>query len=109
MSSFDLLVVAKRQQDLQARHPEWVPRRLDQLLDAVVEEFPDRQYVLIDRRYCTNRDVQEWSVRIAAGLARLGVKVGDHVAVVLANYPEFSAVKYGIARVGATCVPVSCA
>jgi len=34
------------------------------------------------------------------------VKAGDHVAVILANYPEYVAVKYAIARAGAVAVHV---
>src|SRR5207247_680439 len=36
-----------------------------------------------------------------------GVAPGDHVALVMANYPEYLAVKFAIARAGAVCVPVN--
>ena len=35
------------------------------------------------------------------------MQIGDHVAVVLANFPEYVAVKYAIARAGAVAVPVN--
>ena len=36
-----------------------------------------------------------------------GIKPGEHVALIMANYPEFVALKYAIARVGAVAVPLN--
>jgi fatty-acyl-CoA synthase len=36
-----------------------------------------------------------------------GVKPGDHVALLMANFPEFVAVKFAIALVGAVAVPIN--
>jgi fatty-acyl-CoA synthase len=99
--------VRERQAALEKRFPVWEPRRLDQMLDAAVEEFPDRPYVITDERTWTYQEIQQWSIRIAHGLVDSGVRPGEHVAMVMANFPEFVAVKYGIARAGATCVPVN--
>lgn len=87
--------------------PAWVPRRIEQLLDAVAARWPDRPYVVTDDRSWTYAEIRSWSERVAAALAGLGVRPGDHVAVLMANYPEFVALKYGIARAGAVCVPVN--
>jgi fatty-acyl-CoA synthase len=99
--------VARRQAELESRFPEWEPRRLDQHLDAIAQEYPDRPYVITDDRAWTYREIQGWSTRIARGLADAGIRPGEHVAVVMANFAEFVAVKYGIARAGLTCVPVN--
>jgi fatty-acyl-CoA synthase len=96
-----------RRTRLESRYPRWSPRRLDEHLDAVAAEFPDRPYVITDERSWTYRDVRDWSIQIARGLVAAGIRPGEHVAVVLANFPEFVAVKYGISRAGATCVPVN--
>ena len=48
-----------------------------------------------------------WSARLAAGLVNKGVKPGDHVALLMANFPEFVAVKFAIAMVGAVAVPIN--
>ncbi len=87
--------------------PGWVPRTLDQLLDVVAEAHPDRPYVITDDRTWTYRELQEWSLRIAAGLQAAGVRPGEHVAFVLGNFPEFVALKFAIARVGAVAVPIN--
>lgn len=99
--------VAERQQALAERLPTWIPRTLDGVLDAAAAEFPDRDYVVTDDRSYSYTEVKDWSERIAAGLVRRGIRPGDHVAVVLANHPEFVAIKFAIARVGAACVPIN--
>lgn len=99
--------IADRQQALARRFPVWTPRTLDGLLDAAAAEFPDRGYVVTDARSYTYREIKASSERIAAGLVEAGIRPGDHVALLMANYPEFVAVKFAIARVGAACVPVN--
>ena len=103
----DIGSIAERQQALWRRYPRWQPRTLDQTLDAIAAEFPDRPYVVTDARSWTYREIQRWSERIAAGLVAAGVRPGDHVGLLMANYPEFVAVKYGIARAGAVAVPIN--
>jgi fatty-acyl-CoA synthase len=99
--------MTERQERLRRRFPAWRARTLDQMLDFAAEEYPDRDYVITDARSFTYEDIKLWSEQIAGGLVEAGVRAGDHVAIVLANYPEFVAVKFAIARVGATCVPIN--
>jgi carnitine-CoA ligase len=47
--------------------------------------------------------------RIAAGLAEGGISVGDRVATLLFNTPEFPLVWFGVAKRGATLVPLNTA
>lgn len=104
--------VAERQADLEAQWesldgPAWAPRRLEQFLDVVAGRWPDRPYVVTDDRTWSYAQIREWSRRMAWALAGVGVRPGDHVAVVMGNLPEFVALKYGIARTGAVCVPIN--
>ena len=78
-----------------------------QALDAAAAEHADRPFVITDARTYTYGEIQAWSRRLAAGPDRLGVGRGDHVAMVLANHPEFVAVKFAIARAGAVTVPIN--
>ncbi len=98
---------AERRTELEARFPAWVPRTFSDVFDAAVESFPDRPLVITDDVTYSYRDIQEWSIRVARGLVASGVKPGEHVAIVLANYPEFVAVKLGIARAGAVTIPIN--
>jgi fatty-acyl-CoA synthase len=77
------------------------------MLDAAAAEFPTRPYVITDTQTWTYSDIQAWSERLAAGLLAAGVQPGDHVAMLMANHPEFVAVKFAISRVGAVAVPIN--
>lgn len=99
--------VPERRRALEASYPVWEPMTLSQTLDAATARHPDRPLILTDERTYTYRDVSEWSRRLAAGLVTLGVGPGEHVALVIANYPEFVALKFAIARAGAVGVPVN--
>ena len=99
--------VADRQAALAARFPTWIARSLDGMLDAAAEGYPDRPYVITDAQSWTYRQLADWSRQLATGLIATGVKPGDHVALLMANYPEFVALKYAIARVGAVAVPLN--
>ena len=96
-----------RQAALATRFPKWIARSLDGMLDLAAGEFPDRPYVITDERYWSYRELADWSLRLAAGLISAGVSPGDHVALLMANYPEFVALKYAISRVGAVAVPLN--
>lgn len=99
--------IAERQQALWQRYPRWQPRTLDQTLDAMAATFADRPYVLTDATRLSYRDIQRGSERIAAALVAAGVRPGEHVALLMANYPEFVITKLGIARAGAVAVPIN--
>ena len=99
--------IEERQRALEAVFGPWRPRTLGQLLEHVALSFPDREFVVTDERTFTYRGMADWARRIACGLSDMGVRSGEHVAVVLANYPEFVAVKFALAMVGAVMIPVN--
>lgn len=94
-----------RRAELQERFATWTPRTLDAWLDDRAERFADRPLVITDDRTMTYRQVAEWSASLADGLAAVGVRPGDRVGLLLANYPEFVPLKFAIARAGATAIP----
>ena len=99
--------VEGRREALQKRFAHWRGWSLAELLDLVTETHPDRPLIITDEQVYTYRDVQEWSVRLADGLRAVGVEPGQHVALTMANYPEFAALKFAIARAGAVAVPIN--
>ncbi len=99
--------VASRQGALRQRFPTWTPRTLSGLLDTLADAHPERPLVITDERTWTYAEVRRWSEKVAAGLIASGVRPGDHVGLVMANYPEFVAIKFGIARAGAVAVPIN--
>ncbi len=52
-------------------------------------------------------ELDAWSDRIAAGLHRRGVGVGDVVALSLGNVPEFAMAYYGVLKAGAILSPMN--
>lgn len=103
------LSAAERRAAIEKRFPTWTPRTLAGALDAACEEFAERAFVVTEAGIWTYAQMREWSARLAGGLRDLGVGVGDHVAVVLANDAAFVAVRYAIARLGAVTVPINVA
>lgn len=99
--------IEARRELLRRRFAVWCPRTLSDWLDDCAERYGDRPMVLTDERTHTYAEVATESRRLADGLAALGVKAGDRVAMVMANYPEFAAIKFSIARAGAIAVPLN--
>jgi fatty-acyl-CoA synthase len=97
--------IALRRRLLRDRFPTWQPHTLAGWLDCCAARYAQRPFVLTDEVELSYADVAAQSRRLADGLVALGVRPGDRVGMVLANYPEFVAVKFAIARVGAIAVP----
>lgn len=81
---------------------------LPAIVDRHARERPDALFALFDNG-------MEWSYgdlhrivrRTAAGLAGLGIRKGDHVAVWLPNGPDAIRVWFAINYLGAVCVPIN--
>lgn len=90
---------------LAARFPEWVPATLAEFLRRSAAEFGERPFVITDDRTASYAEVDAWATRLADGLSVLGVRPGDRVGILMANYLEFVPVKFAIARAGAIAIP----
>jgi fatty-acyl-CoA synthase len=97
--------IESRRDALRERFPMWRSHTLAGWLDVCAEQYGDRPLVLTDDVRLSYADVAAESRRLADGLAALGVGRGDRVGMIMANYPEFAALKFAIARVGAIAVP----
>lgn len=94
-----------------AAYPEGVPAEVDipdisvpELLTRTAQAHPQRHAIVFLGRHLTYRDLQSSVDRLAAGLAGLGVKKGDRVAVVLPNCPQAVITFYAVLRLGAVVV-----
>ena len=99
--------VDDRQQALLNFFPVWSSTTLHEMLDLMASRYPDRPLVMTDAKTWSYQEIQKWSSHIAAGLIENGVKPGDHVALLMGNFPEFVAVKFAISRAGAVAVPIN--
>ena len=99
------LGIETRRARLRERFAEWVPRALHERLDDCAGEYGNRPFVITDERTISYAETADWSRRLAAGLAALGVRPGDRVGMVMANYLEFVPLKFAISRAGAVAIP----
>ena len=97
---------ADRRHQLEA---EALPASNAALLDEAAAAVPERMaWRFIDSgETATYREVRAMVNRIAAGLHRLGVRKGTHVAVMAPNVPQFPVTWLAIGRLGAVMVPVN--
>ena len=97
--------IQARRAALDARFPVWEPVTLSGFLTRSAQSYRDRPFVITDERTASYAEIDAWASRLADGLAALGVRPGDRVGVVMANYLEFVPVKFAIARAGAVAIP----
>lgn len=97
----------RRRSALDDRWRPWHSPTLPELLDSVAAEHPDRPMVITDAGTISYREMSDWSTSLARGLIRQGVCAGDHVAMILPNWPETVAIRFAIARAGAVAVPLN--
>jgi fatty-acyl-CoA synthase len=97
--------IPARREALRARFPVWRPATLSQFLRHCAAEYGERPFVITDDATMTYSDVDTQATELADGLAAMGVRPGDRVGVLMANYPEFVPVKFAIARAGAVAIP----
>jgi len=82
---------------------------MDEALVAARSLRPDTPYLTFAEtgdRY-TVAEIDDWAGRVAGGLASLGIKKGDRVALYLPNSPAFVAAIYACAKLGAVQVPIN--
>jgi long-chain acyl-CoA synthetase len=65
-----------------------------------------RPVLTLDETALTYGALDLMSARVAALLRRRGIGVGDRVALMLPNVPEFAVIYYGVLRIGAVVVPL---
>ena len=99
--------IPARRKALEHRFAAWPCWTLAQAFDAAADRHPDRPLFTNEQGTKSYADLQRWSRLIARGLMACGIKSGDHVALLMANYVEFVAVKLAIARVGAVTIPIN--
>ena len=84
----------------------WIIHRI---LEAKAAATPDHPFMHYDGHDHTYAQMNARADRIAAGLAGLGIKKGDRVAVIMQSSPEYIDVWFAIAKLGAIEIPVNIA
>lgn len=97
----------RRREHIVQLFPVWTERSLGDWLAFCAERYADRPLVITDDRAVTYAEADAWATRLADGLVALGVKPGEHVGILMANYAEFVPIKFAAARAGAVAVPMN--
>ncbi len=82
---------------------------LANLLMTAARTFGHRPAVSLGTEVCLSyEDLAQRAASLAAGLSnRLGLKKGDHVAVIMKNCPQYLEVLFGLWYAGLTAVPIN--
>ncbi len=84
-----------------------MPTTLAEILPAAARLHGPRLALVVDDRRVTFDDLDGLADRVAHGLAGLGVRPGDRVALFGANSVEWVAAYFGAAKTGAVLTPLS--
>jgi cyclohexanecarboxylate-CoA ligase len=84
----------------------WQPSSFFDLVARQAQAHPDRRFVFDGTTSLSYGEFHERVVRLAGGLAGLGVGRGDRVAAQLPNWTEFPVVAAAVSRLGAIVVPI---
>lgn len=83
------------------------PKSVVELLENTVRKYPDKVGFICGDWRLTFKEFDKTVNRIAAGLEKHGIKVGDHVAVLLGIQMEFPLSFFGLMKLGAIIVPLN--
>jgi long-chain acyl-CoA synthetase len=84
------------------------PRRpLHEILRITAVEVPERTATAFLGAHLTYRQIKEQVDKLATALARLGIKQGDRVGIMLPNCPQYVITTFAILTLGATVVNVN--
>ncbi|MFF2446246.1 fatty acid--CoA ligase family protein [Neobacillus sp. NPDC058068] len=76
-------------------------------LHETAKKFADKPAYYFMDQASTYAELDGAITRFASGLEKLGVKKGDHIALLLGNSPHFVISLYGALRLGVTVIPVN--
>lgn len=92
----------------------WVPahmnyprRPLHEILRLAASEVPERPATAFLGAHLTYGEIKEQADKFATALARLGIKQGDRVGIMLPNCPQYLVAAFAVLRLGATVVNVN--
>ena len=73
---------------------------IKQMLEKTAKEVPQKTAIVLGSRRISYQELDEASNRVANALIGLGMKKGDHVAILLSHSPEWLINYFGVVKVG---------
>ena len=80
---------------------------IKQMLERTAGEVPQKEAVVLGTQRITYGELNEASSKVANALIRLGMKKGDHVAILMSHSPEWVINYFGVVKCGGVAVPLS--
>jgi len=77
---------------------------LKQMLEKIASEVPQQTAIVLGSRKVSYRELDETSSRIANALISLGIRKGDHVAILMSRTPDWVINCFGALKAGAAAV-----
>ena len=84
-------------------------RTMGRILAEKAQRVPNHTFLRWQGRSYSYAELETMTNRYANGFAALGIRHGDHVAVMLPNCPDFFWVAWGLGKIGAVVVPINTA
>jgi long-chain acyl-CoA synthetase len=75
------------------------------MLEGTASEVPQKTAIVLGSQRVSYQELDETSNRVANALIRLGIKKGDHVAILMSCTPEWVINYFGVVKAGAMAVP----
>lgn len=97
----------QRRNALDSEYPIWPRLTIPQHFRVQSEKYPQRELLISPDKTLTYKEFWSRVEEISKALIALGVRRRDHVAVLMANEPEYVCVKMAIAAVGAVAIPLN--
>src|SRR5712671_2390884 len=76
-------------------------------VDAAARSYPERPALFVEGGWRTFGEVHDRVVKLATALIGRGLNVGDRLALLLPNSPEYIEVVYACSRIGVIAVPIN--
>src|SRR5699024_8853166 len=71
------------------------------------ESWPDRPAIKYKNEIVTYEELFNRVGRLTKGFENIGIKKGDHVAILISGYPEWFYISYALSTLGAVIVPIN--
>lgn len=101
------LSISERRQALEDNNQVWRNETIDAAFERLTDEYAERLYVIADDANLTYSQTQKKAELLAKAFRSLGVKRGDRVALLMANYAIFAPLALAVWRLGASVIPVN--
>ncbi|MGG3738076.1 fatty acid--CoA ligase family protein [Aeribacillus pallidus] len=76
-------------------------------LEKTAQTYSHKTAYYFQDKPCTYGELNEAVSKFANGLSQLGLKKGDHIALIVGNSPHFIISLYGAMRLGVTVIPIN--